>query len=186
MEMIRTTLIAATIGLVLGCDRTTEAERARAAEAQAEANKAITEAQNEATRKLAEAEREVADLKRQLADKANERSAEAQAKANETIRDVNEELARERNELREWGQKKMNEMDNRIDGTKAKAQGASADVRDRFDKALEVVDQKRKEVEGELATVNTLAAADLTRFRAKLEKEFADFQTSVRRLETTL
>jgi len=189
--MIRSNLIA---GVVLGsvvalaaCNQNNpQAEEERARAAQAQADESIAKAQAEAQKKIDEARKEANDDTTAALNKANEETAAAQTKANEKIRGANENVMEKRNDLKEWANKKLGEMDTRIDESKTKAQKASPTIKQKFDQALADVDTKRDNVRGQIASLDTQSAAALDDAKDRLDKGFSDFQTSVKHLEGTL
>jgi len=191
VKMIRSQWIA---GAVLGslvalaaCDRNdprAEEERARAAQAQAD--ESVAKAQAEAQKKIDEARREANKETTEAMNEANHETAEAQKNANEKIRSANENVLEKKNDIKEWANKKLGEMDTRIDESKTKAQKAAPSVKEKFQRALEDVDAKRDTVRGRIASLDSQTAAALEDTKDRLDKDFSEFQTSVKRLEGTL
>jgi chromosome segregation ATPase len=172
------------LSMIFGCDRTDDHQKAAAEQSKAdekigkvdeEARKNTNEAQHQADKEVAEA-----------LNTANEKSAKAQTKANETIRAANENMLKARNDLREWAQKTMNEIDNDVDESKTRAQKAPSTAKANFERALQDVEKQRGNVQAELATLDTQAAASMTDYRGRLEKAFEGFKESVNRLDKTL
>lgn len=172
------------LSMIFGCDRTDDQQKAVAE--QAKADEKIGRADEQARKNTAEvqqkADKEVVDA----VNTANEKSAKAQTEANETIRAANENMLKARNDLREWAQKKMNEIDNDVDESKTRAQKASSTAKANFERALQDVEKQRGNVQAELATLDSQAAASMKDYRDRLEKAFDGFKQSVGRLDKSL
>ena len=182
------------VGIALGslvalvaCDRNNpQAEEERARAAQAQADESIAKAQAEAQRKIDEARKEANKETTEALNEANQETAEAQKNANEKIRGANENVLEKKNDIKEWANKKLGEMDTRIDESKTKAQKATPTVKEKFERALEDVDAKRDTVRGRIASLEAQSASALDGVKERLDKDFSEFQTSVNRLEGTL
>lgn len=171
---------------IAGCNRNADDEHAKAALAQTNADGKIDKAAAEVRTTANEAQQKADTKVAEAIDTANEKSAKAQTEANEKIRDANEKMLAARNDLREWAQKRMNEIDNDIDSSKTKAQKANTTAKANFERALQDVESQRKNVQGELASLDSQASAGLKDYRGRLEKAFDDFKASVGRLDKTL
>jgi len=181
--LVCSSLIAAS---VVACNRSTEDEQAKAAAAQNNANGEIGKVDTEARTKADEAQKKADDKVAQAIDTANEQSAKAQTAANETIRDANEKMLASRNDLREWAQKRLNSIDNDIDKSKTKAQKADGTAKANFERALQDVETHRRDVQADLAQLDSQASSGLKDYRTRLEKAFDDFKDSVDRMDKTL
>jgi hypothetical protein len=179
------------------CNRTPDEARKDGIEAQQEATakirdnkqeaqKAITEAQQEATKKTAAANENT----KQVTDEANKKvadaeqanrygNAQAQAKANVEIREANREVGADTAELRMWGQKKIDDLNNRIDSARVKAQKSTPKAQTKFDVAMKGVQAKRDELASEIASIEEPGARTPADFKAH-------FDTEVTRLENRI
>jgi len=172
------------VGVFSACNRADEQQKA--ATEQAKADEKIGRADEEARKNAAQAQQQADKAVVEATNTANEKSARAQTEANETIRAANENILQARNDLREWAQKQMNAIDNDVDESKTRAQKASSTAKVNFERALKDVEAQRGNVQAELTTLDTQAAASLKDYRSRLEKAFEGFKQSVDRLEKTL
>jgi len=163
-----------------------QAEEERARAAQAQADESIAKAQAEAQKKIDEARKEANQDTREALNEANHETAEAQKNANEKIRGANENVLEKKNDIKEWANKKLGEIDTRIDESKTRAQKATPTVKEKFERALEDVDAKRDTVRGRIASLDAQGASALDDVKNRLDKDFSEFQTSVKRLEGAL
>jgi len=172
------------LSMLAGCNRTDDQQKA--ANEQARADEKIGRADEEARKTTTEAQRKADKEVVEAMNTANEKSAKAQTEANETIRAANENMLKARNDLREWAQKKMNEIDNDVDASKTRAQKAPSTAKANFERALQDVEKQRGNVQAELTNLDSQAAASMKDYRGRLEKAFEGFKESVNRLDKTL
>jgi len=168
-----------------GCNRTEDQHQKAVAE-QGKADEKIGKADNDMRATANEAQQKADKEVTEAVNAANEKSAKAQTEANETIRTANENMLKARNDLREWAQKRLNDIDNDVDQSKTKAQKASSTAKANFEKALTNVEKERSNVQAELATLDSQAATGMKDYRDRLEKAFDSFKQSVKNLDKTL
>lgn len=197
-------LVALLGGAAAGCNRTPADEQKQAMEAQSEANRDVQEANREAAEKTAEVRKDVnektAEIRKdydkavvegnekiqEAQQDAREKSAAAQANANETIRDANRNVVAADDTLRSWGQEKIDTLNNKIDDAKVKAEKAKPQVRAEFEAGIKDVQTKRDAIVTEFASVQTRTAADVDRFKGKVDAEIDRLKDRVDRLEKRL
>jgi hypothetical protein len=150
----------------------TEAEAARDV---AETNAAAQKAAMETTKKVDEA------YQKNRAD-----NAATQAKANETIREANRERSESENELHQWAQGKLDDLDNTLDGARAKAEKAVPKARANFASAMRSVETKRDAIAAEVASLKTQTASKADVFKTHLEAEVTRLKQRVETLSRTL
>jgi uncharacterized phage infection (PIP) family protein YhgE len=186
------------------CNRTPAQEQQHAVEAQTEANREITEAQKEASEKTAEVRKDVnekaTDIKKdydkvvadgnekieQAKQDARETAANAQAKANETIRDANRGVVAADDDLRTWGQEKIDGLNNRIDETRVKAEKAKPEVKAEVEAGLKDVQTKRDAIVTEFASLDTKSEKTVDKFKGRVDAEIDRLKDRVDRLERKL
>jgi hypothetical protein len=167
-------LAGAIAGAAFGCKNPSDA-RNEAREAQLEASKKTAEATGEAQKDMQE-----------TTDKAREEAAKAQASANDKIREANRETAEQRADLREWGQKKIDEVDHLIDETKVKAQTAAPKVRSDFNSAIHDVELRRDALRSELASLETRAGTEVGNAKDALDGRISQLKDRIREIRRTL
>lgn len=187
MMRSRVLVVASLLGSMslIACNKSTD-EQQRAASEQATADEKIGKADDEARKEVSEAQRQADKQIAEAVNTANEKTAKAQTEANETIREANENMLKARNDLREWAQKRLNEIDNDVDQSKTKAQKASSTAKVNFERALQDVEQQRGNVVAELSSLDSQGSAQMKDFKGRLEKAFDGFKESVKRLDKTL
>jgi colicin import membrane protein len=151
----------------------------KAARAQKEANDRAVKAQNEANEKAAKAQNEADEKIMKANDEARHDMAKGQAKANEEIRSANQDIVKQRNDYHATMQKEVNEIDNKIDDLKVKAQKAAPKPKAEFHDAMKVVDTKRAALDTDLRNIDTQAPQAFDSYRAKVDKEIDDLKKSI-------
>jgi len=191
-------------GAGAACNRTPADEQQHAVEAQTEANQKINDANREANEKTAEVRKDVnektadarkdydkvvADGNEKIAEAkqdARETAANAQANANETIRDANRGVVAADDNLRTWGQEKIDSLNNRIDETRVKAEKAKPAVKAEVEKGLEDVQVKRDAIVTEFASLDTKSEKTVDKFKDRVDSEIGRLKDRVDRLEKRL
>jgi hypothetical protein len=207
MEKARCLFIIAAllgVGAAAGCNRTPADEQQQAVEAQQEANREIHEANREATKHTAEVREDVnaktAEIRKEYdqavaegnekiqeaKQDARETAAEAQARANETIREANRGIVAADEGLREWGQEKVDSLNNKIDGTRVKAEQAQPQVKAEVEAGLKDVQEKRDAIVTEFASLDTRSEAAVDKFKSKVSAAIDRLEDRVERLERKL
>jgi uncharacterized protein YicC (UPF0701 family) len=206
MEKARTLFIVVALlgGSAVGCNRTPADEQNQAVEAQQEANKDIHEANREAAEHTAEVRKDVNEKTgeiRQEYDKAvaegnekiaeakqdaREESAKAQAAANETIRDANRGIVAADDGLRVWGQEKVDDLNNKIDNARVKAEQAKPQVKAEVEAGLKDIQAKRDAIVTEFAAMDTRSEAAVDKFKTRVDAELDRLKDRVDRLERKL
>lgn len=192
------------VGAAAGCNRTPADEQQQAVEAQQEANRDIHEANREATQHTAEVRKDVnektAEIRKEYdqavaegnekiaeaKQEARETAAEAQARANETIREANRGIVAADDQLRVWGQEKVDGLNDKIDGARAKAEKAKPQVKAEIEAGLQDVQAKRDAIVNEFASMDTRSEAAVDRFKNKVDAEIDRLMERVDRLERKL
>jgi uncharacterized protein YPO0396 len=174
-------LLSAPAGL-LACERTPQDAHNDGIEAQRKADEAKAEARKEASDKIAEANREV----QKASDDARKEAAEAQANANEKIRDANREIASPQNETRTWAQKKIDTVDNLIDGANAKAQAAAPAAKAKFNTAIEDVKHERDVLQTEIASLEARGGDSLDKSKEQFSERVDRLKTNIHNIEKSL
>jgi hypothetical protein len=197
-------IIVALLGGAAACNRSPAAEQQQAVEAQNEANQHINEVNREAADKTAEVRKDVnekaAEVRKdydKLVAEGNEKIAEAkqdareeaanaQAKANESIRDANRGVVAADDNLRTWGQEKIDGLNNRIDETRVKAEKAKPEVKAEVEAGLKDVQAKRDAIVTEFASLDTKSAKTVDKFKDRVDTEIGRLKDRVDRLERRL
>ena len=175
------TAAASSLLLLGACNKAPEASQTEAVEAQGAANQKINEAKQEAVKDTAavqaEADQKIAEAQKTAAAE----SAKAQANANDTIRAATEDIVKARNDLREWAQKKLDEVDHAIDAVQVDAQKASpkAKVRADYERAMADIQAKRTELHDEVASIDKQPATDLTKLKDAMTAQVDALKTHV-------
>lgn len=208
MTFIRTVLIISALGgaslAASACNHTPEEARKDGVEAQQkatveirdndrQAQKAITEAEQEAAKKTAQANENT----QQVTDEASKKIAEAQqanrygnaqaqAKANTQIREANREAGADKAELRMWGQKKIDGINDKIDSARVKAQKATPKAQTKFDVAMKSVQAKRDELASQVAAIDEKSAPAPADFKAHFDTEITRLENRIDTVEKAL
>jgi hypothetical protein len=191
-------------GAGAACNKTPADQQHEAVEAQNEANSKINEANREATEKTAEVRKDVnektADIRKdydktvaegnekiaEAKQDARETAANAQANANEKIRDANRGIVAADDNLRTWGQEKIDSLNNRIDETRVKAEKAKPEVKAEVEKGLQDVQAKRDAIVTEFASLDTKSEKTVDKFKDRVDTEIDRLKDRVDRLERRL
>jgi len=206
MNKARSLIILAALltGGTGACNRTPAEQQHEAVEAQNEANAKINDATREANEKVADVRKDVnekttdarKDYDKVVADgnqkieeakqDAREKAATAQADANEKIRDANRNIVAADDNLRDWGQKKIDSLNNRIDEARVKAEKAKPEVKAEVEKGLEDVQQKRDAIVTEFASLDTKNEKTVDKFKDRVDTEIDRLKDRVDKLERRL
>lgn len=188
----------------LACNRTPDEAYKEAVETQKEAVQDIRENNQEAQQAVTEAQREAAKTGGEAARDTNEAvneanakaanaiqearhdNAQVQAEANKDIREANADVIGGKADLRVWGQKKLDDLNNLIDGARVKAQKAIPTAQAKLEVGLKQVEIKRDELTHELASIETQSAEKAAAFKARLDSEVDQLKTRVEKIERAL
>jgi len=143
-------------------------------QASREQNREQTEAQQKADKAQAEANEKAM----QAQGEANHEMAKGQAKANENIREANQDLLKAKSDFEVHTQKSVNEISNKIDQLKAKAQTAKPAAQQQFNVAMRDVDAKRATLDTDFRALKEQPQS-FDSLRAKVDREVADLKKSV-------
>jgi colicin import membrane protein len=157
-----------------------------AVETAARAQSKAAEARREASREAAEAAQAANAAIVEANQKARGEVATAQANANVEVRKANRKTARGTTDLREWSQKKMDDLDNAIDAARAKEQSAAPRLRADFEAGMKVVEMRRDVLRAEVASIETQSEKDMDAFKQRLEKEGNLLRNRLEELSTAL
>jgi hypothetical protein len=166
-------------------DQSVKAEQAqrqaddKAAQAAKEANDKMVKAQNEANDKTAKAQNEADEKIVKADEEARHDIAKGQAKANEEIRQANQDIVKVRNDFHASTQKEVNEIDNKIDDLKVKAQKATNKPKPEFTDAMKTVDTKRAALDTDLRNIDTQAPHTFDSYRSKVDKQIDELKKSI-------
>jgi hypothetical protein len=162
-------------------------------QAKREAAQTSIQAQHKAAEVVQEAVKEAADATRAASDavaeanrKARGESAQAQANANVEVRKENRKTARETSDLRQWSQKKMDDLDNAIDAARAKEQTAAAKFHPDFEEGMKAVEVRRDVLRADVGSIETQSAQDMADFKVRLDKENSSLKERVSELSAAL
>lgn len=137
-----------------------------------------TRAQSEAEKKAAKAQAEANEKAMQAQGEANREMAKGQAKANENIREANQDLLKARSDFEVHTQKSVNDISNKIDQLKTKAQTAKPAAQQQFNIAMRDVDAKRATLDSDFRALKEQPQS-FDSLRAKVDQEVADLKKSV-------
>jgi len=182
MTMKRTMIVAACASLLAlaACERSVKDQEIKAEQAQREADDKAVKAQKEANDKSMKAQNEADERAAQATAEARHDMAKGQAKANEEIRSANQDMVKQRTDYQVKAQKEVNEIDNKIDDLKVKAQKAEPKRKTDFNEAMKVVDSKRSALDTDLKTLDTqVPAQTFDSYRAKVDKEIDELKKSI-------
>lgn len=179
--MKRTIIVGACVSLLTlaACEQSTKETEVKAEQAQREANDKAAKAQKEATEKAMKAQNEADEKMAQANAEARHDMAKGQAKANEEIRAANQDIVKQRSDYQVTAQKQVNEIDNKIDDLKVKAQKSDNKAKVEFTDAMKVVDTKRAALDTELRTLDQQPPTTFDTYRAKVDKEIDDLKKSI-------
>jgi len=178
-------IVGASLLTLAACDKTatpqgqnTEPTRQNTEQSQREAVDKANRAQGEAREKALSAQGEANEKAAQAQAEANRDMAKEQAKANETIRSANQDVVKDRNDYQVRTQKSVNEIDNKIDQLKVKAQTAKPKAKDDFVAAMREVENKRAALDSDFRALRDQPES-FDSLRAKLDREITDLKKSV-------
>jgi hypothetical protein len=188
--MKRQLILCSTLLLIPACENSVKDEQVKAEQAQRQAddkaaraqkdfNDKAIKAQNEANEKTAKAQNEADEKIRKANEEARHDMAKGQANANEEIRSANQDIVKARNDYHASTQKEVNEIDNKIDDLKVKAQKAPAKPKADFTDAMKVVETKRSALDTDLRNIDTQAPQGFDSYKAKVDKEIDDLKKSI-------
>lgn len=166
----------------VACQRTPQEAHNDGVEAQREADKKIEEARQSASDKVAEANKSAAEA----ADDARKEAAKAQAEANEKIRTANREVSGTHSEVRDWAQKKIDDVDNMIDSATTKAQAAAPKAKAQFNSAIEDVKKERDGLQQEIAVLETRAGDELDKTKQAFTQRVDRVKDHIRSIQKSL
>jgi hypothetical protein len=171
---------------------------------QQEANAKIQEAKREAVETATRAESKAAEARREASKTAAEatqvanaavveanqtargEAATAQANANVEVRKANRKTAKGTADLREWSQKRMDDLDNAIDVARAKEQTAAPKLRADFEVGMKAVEVRRDALRADVASIETQSDGDIATFKERFEKEGNQLKNRLAELSTAL
>jgi hypothetical protein len=165
---------------------TIERAKSEAIKSAAQAQRKADEAQKEASRESAEAAQEANAAVAEANQKARGEGARAQANANVEVRKLNRKLAKETTGLREWSQRKMDELDNAIDAARAKEQTAVPTLRAAFETGMKGVEVRRDAMRADVEAIQTQSAKDMADFKEWLDTEGTRLKDRVQELSAAL
>jgi len=188
--MKRQLILCTSLFLLSACDNSVKDQEVKAeqaqrqaddkiAKAQKEANDKTAKAQNEANEKTAKAQNEADEKMGKANEEARQDMAKGQAKANEEIRQANQDIVKQRNDYHVTVQKEVNEIDNKIDDLKVKAQKNTAKPKAEFSDAMNAVSTKRAALDSDLRNLDTQAPTTFDSYRSKVDKEIDDLKKSI-------
>jgi hypothetical protein len=179
--MKRTMIVGAVASLLAlaACEQSAKEQEIKAEQAQRQADDKAAKAQKEANEKAMKAQNEADEKAAQANAEARHDIAKGQAKANEEIRAANQDIVKARNDFQVTTQKEVNEIDNKIDDLKVKAQKSTAKAKTDFNDAMKVVDTKRAALDTDLRSIDTQAGQTFDSYRAKVDKEIDDLKKSI-------
>jgi len=180
--MKRTMIVGACASLLAlaACEQSAKEQEIKAEQAQRQADDKAARAQKEANEKAVKAQNEADEKAAQATAEARHDMAKGQAKANEEIRTANQDMVKQRTDFQVKAQKEVNEIDNKIDDLKVKAQKAEPKAKTDFNEAMKVVDSKRTALDTDLKTLDTQAPPQtFDSYRAMVDKEIGELKKSV-------
>lgn len=141
-------------------------------------NNQASREQAEAQRKADKAQAEANEKAMKAQGEANGEMAKSQAKANENIREANQDLLKAKSDFEVHTQKSVNDISNKIDQLKAKAQTAKPAAQEQFNMAMRDVDAKRATLDSDFRALKEQPQS-FDSLRAKVDREVADLKKSV-------
>jgi hypothetical protein len=145
---------------------------------QREAHDKASRAQGEAQEKAAKAQGEANEKAMEAQGEANREMAKGQAKANENIREANQDLLKAKSDYEVHTQKSVNDISNKIDQLKAKAQTAKPQAKEEFNLAMRDVETKRATLDTDFRALREQPQS-FDSLRAKVDREMVDLKKSV-------
>jgi uncharacterized lipoprotein NlpE involved in copper resistance len=169
----------ASVLLLASCNQSAEDQKAKADQAQQEANQKIAQAQIEAQQKAQAAQREANEKIAQANAKAQEEASKSQLAANQDVRQANDETLKTRNDYQVETNKSVNQIDNKLDGLKVKAQTTQPKSKVRFEGAMPRVAAQRATVKEDLDSLPKQTAQSFAGYKIKTDKDISDLRKSV-------
>jgi len=148
----------------------------------ARANEETAKVDRKAREKLESARSSEAEARAE----ANQDIAEAQAKAGEVKREAQGNVAETREELREWADKEVAEIDLAILDVSSKKETVPETERANFEEAMREVQAKRAAVRRDLARLGSQRPSELPKFDKSVRTELDELRTRVEKLRDTL
>jgi hypothetical protein len=164
------------------CNRSPAAAHDDAVEAQKTADQKAVEAQQEAEKATANATK---SAQQAMAD-ARAKAAEAQATANEKIRTANRDIEGEKGTNRDWGQKKLDDVNNMIDEARVKAQKADPKAKANFNTAIADVQAQRDALQAEVASLDAKTGTEVDHSKDDFSKRVDRIKEQIRSMEKSL
>ena len=196
-------IIAAMLGSTgIACNP--KSEQQEAVEAQKQANTEIHEAKVEAKQDTTEIRQDVADKTAEARkdydkaiadgqDKLNEANAdarktaaEAQAKADEKIGAASETIQAKSTELRTWGKKKIDALNDDIAAARAKAESSKGAALANFESGIQVVEKKRDVIAHDIDTSTAEGSAKIEKLKDSVDKKVDNLKERVDQLSKQL
>jgi hypothetical protein len=177
--MKRQLILCSSLFLLAACEQSAKEQELKAEQAQHQADDKSMKAQKEANDKAMKAQNEADEKAAQANAEARHDMAKGQAKANEEIRSANQDIVKQRTDYHVSTQKEVNEIDNKIDDLKVKAQKSPANAKADFSDAMKVVDTKRAALDTDLRGIDTQAPQMFDSYRAKVDKQIDDLKKSI-------
>jgi chromosome segregation ATPase len=177
--MKRQLILCTSLFLLLpACENSAKDHEVKAAQAQREADETAIKAQREANEKTLKAHNEANEKTAEANAEARQDMAKGQAKANEEIRAANQDIVKQRNDYHVSTQKEINDIDNKIDDLKVKAQ-KSTKPKVEVVEALKVVDTKRAALDTDLRNLDTQVPQTFDSYRSKVDKQIDELKKSI-------
>jgi len=177
--MKRQLILCTSLFLLLpACENSAKDHEVKAAQSQREADEKALKAQREANDKTVKAQNEATEKTAEANAEARQDMAKGQAKANEEIRQANQDIVKQRNDYHASTQKEVNEIDNKIDDLKVKAQ-KSTKPKVEVIEALKVIDTRRAALDTNLRNIDTQAPQTFDTYRSKVDKEIDELKKSI-------
>ncbi len=169
----------ASAALLVSCNQSADDQKAKAEQAQQEANQKIGQANIEAQQKTQAAQKEADEKIAQANAKAQEEASKTQLAANQNIRQANDETLKTRNDYQVETSKSVNQIDNKLDGLKVKAQTSQPQNKARFQGAMPKVAAQRATVKEDLDNLPSQTAQSFTSYKTKTDKDISDLRKTV-------
>jgi hypothetical protein len=169
----------ASISLLASCNQFGADQKAKAEQAQQEANQKIEKANIEAQQKAQAAQKDADEKIAKANAKAQEEASKNQLAANQEVRKANDETLKTRNDYQVETSRSVNELDNKLDGLKMKAQTSLPKARARFEGLMPKVTAQRATVSEDLANLPRQTEQSFTSFKTKTDKDISDLRKTV-------
>jgi hypothetical protein len=171
-------IVGASLLTLAACEKPATREGQNTDQTQREAVEKANRAQAESRDKAMTAQGEANEKAAQAQGEANRDMAKEQAKSNENIREANQDVVKARNDYEVRTQKSVNEIDNKIDQLKVKAQTAKPKSKDDFVVAMRDVESRRAALDTDFRALRDQPDR-FDSIRAKLDREITDLKKSV-------